>query len=297
MAVKTFLFDSTRWEGLRLRPDDIVIATPAKCGTTWTQRIVSLLIFDSSELYAPMARISPWLDMNTRPIADVMAELDTQTHRRFMKSHLGYAALPHDNGVTYIAVGRDPRDVGVSWMHHIDNVNMENLFVERANAVGLDDLAELDMGAVPNLDGTIADRFWRWVEGDNPDFDSLAAMVNHLKGFWDHRDDPNVVLLHYADLQRDLVGQMGYLAERLGIERSRERLEELAPHAGFDEMKAHAADTAPNGDQTIWKDTTDFFHSGTSGQWRHVVGDDEARYDKRIGELADAAFADWLHHG
>jgi len=52
-----------------------------------TQRIVSLLIFDSPDLYAPMAHISPWLDMNTRPVDDVLHELDAQTHRRFVKSH------------------------------------------------------------------------------------------------------------------------------------------------------------------------------------------------------------------
>ena len=37
MRYSSFLTDSGRWEGFDLRPDDIIIATPAKCGTTWTQ--------------------------------------------------------------------------------------------------------------------------------------------------------------------------------------------------------------------------------------------------------------------
>ena len=37
--------DSTVWDELRLRDDDIVVATYAKSGTTWTQQIVGQLIF------------------------------------------------------------------------------------------------------------------------------------------------------------------------------------------------------------------------------------------------------------
>ena len=37
--------DSTRWDHLRPRDDDIVVATPYKSGTTWMQSIVLHLIF------------------------------------------------------------------------------------------------------------------------------------------------------------------------------------------------------------------------------------------------------------
>jgi aryl sulfotransferase len=74
--------DSTRWDHFEPRDDDIVVTTAYKAGTTWTQRIVSLLIFDSPELHAPMARISPWVDMNTRPLAEVVAELAGEARER-----------------------------------------------------------------------------------------------------------------------------------------------------------------------------------------------------------------------
>jgi aryl sulfotransferase len=243
-----------------------------------------------------MARISPWVDMNTRPLADVVADLDAQTHRRFMKAHLPFDVLPHDDRVTYITVGRDPRDVAISMANHMDNVDMANFIMERAAAVGLDDLAEMNPEDLPDLSGPMVERFWRWIEDDSDD--GLQGVVKHLRSFWDHRDDPNVVLLHYADLQADLVGQMQYLAERLGIERSRDRLEELAPFASFDEMKQHAEATAPNGDQTFWRSTSDFFRNGTTGQWRALMADDELpRYEKRLHELVDGDLAHWLEHG
>ncbi|MEY2426856.1 MAG: hypothetical protein QOI61_2428, partial [Actinomycetota bacterium] len=140
-------------------------------------------------------------------------------------------------------------------------------------------------------------RFWRWIEDATGD-DGLGGMVNHIKSYWDHRDDPNVVLLHYDDLQRDLVGQMAYLAQRLGIERSRARLEELAPAASFAEMKATAPRTAPNGDQTFWKDTGDFFHLGKSGQWRDLMSEDEVpRYEAALAQFASSELGSWLEHG
>jgi aryl sulfotransferase len=38
------LTDSERWDGFAFRPDDVVISTPSKCGTTWLQMICALLI-------------------------------------------------------------------------------------------------------------------------------------------------------------------------------------------------------------------------------------------------------------
>lgn len=295
--VHNLVQDSERWNGFEFRDGDIVISTPAKCGTTWTQMITALLIFDTVDLPAPLARLSPWLDMMTRPEAEVKAELAAQTHRRFIKSHLPLSALPWDERVTYLSVGRDPRDVAISWANHMANVDMGNFLQERIDAVGLDDLA----GAAPPDPGPSdpVEALWFWIETDTPDdVFGFRGLVQHLHSFWERRDQSNVVLLHYGDLQRDLVGQMAYLAERLGIERTRERLEELAPAASFEQMKAAADRVAPNSDQTFWKSTSDFFRSGKNGQWREFIDDDELpRYEQRVASLTKPDFADWLHNG
>jgi hypothetical protein len=248
---------------------------------------VSLLVFDSVELPQPLAHISPWLDMLTRPLADVVAELDAQTHRRFIKSHLPLHALPFDERVTYITVGRDPRDAAVSRRNHWDNMDIAKVIEERVAVTGNDDLTEAAPPPPP-------DDAWfdEWLG------DSLPSLVHTLDSFWQERHRPNVVLLHYSDLQRDLVGQMAYLAERLGIERTRARLEELAPAASFDAMKADATTVAPNSDQTFWRNTSDFFRAGTSEQWRGLLTDDDlARYNERLHELAADDLAHWLEHG
>ena len=58
---RTWILDSRRWQHYRPRPTDIVIATYPKCGTTWMQRIVGLLVFKTPEP-RPIMEISPWID-------------------------------------------------------------------------------------------------------------------------------------------------------------------------------------------------------------------------------------------
>ena len=293
--LRSLFYDSARWDDFVFRDDDIIIATPAKCGTTWTQRIVSLLVFDSVDLPQPLAHVSPWLDMLTRPLDDVVAELEAQTHRRFIKTHLPFDALPFDERVTYLTIGRDPRDVAISRRNHSDNMDMEKVVEEVTAVVGAED----DVLAGSGYEDEPANWFRHWTEAEALQGPSnLGTLIRQLSSYWQERHRPNVVLLHYGDLQRDLVGQMQYLAERLGMERSRARLEQLAPAASFGAMKAEATTVAPNADQTFWRNTSDFFHTGKSEQWRDLIStEDLARYEQRLHELVDDEFAHWLEHG
>src|SRR5690242_5213672 len=123
---RTFVDDSARWDGFAFRPGDIVISTPPKAGTTWTQMLCALLILQDPDLgHQTLTQLSPWLDMLTRTRADVFAQLAAQTHRRFIKTHTPLDGLPIEEQVTYVCVGRDPRDAAVSWFHHMANVDME----------------------------------------------------------------------------------------------------------------------------------------------------------------------------
>src|SRR3954447_1557463 len=91
---RSVVADSVRWDGFQFRDSDIVISTPPKCGTTWMQTMCALLVFDSVDLDQPLAKISPWLDMQLADRADVVASLDAQKHRRFIKTHTPLDGLP-----------------------------------------------------------------------------------------------------------------------------------------------------------------------------------------------------------
>src|SRR5437588_2663403 len=195
-----FVFDSARWEGFDFRRDDIVISTPPKCGTTWTQMICALLIFQTTTFDRPLDVLSPWVDMLTRDRDTVVGELEAQRHRRFIKSHTPLDGLPFDERVTYICVSRDPRDVAFSWDNHMANMDFMAFLSARQAAVGLDDVADLLAQGPPVRPEDEAERFWAWVDGDEPaelSMPSLLTTLHHLQTFWDAREEPNVILLRY----------------------------------------------------------------------------------------------------
>lgn len=295
---RSVVADSARWDGFAFRDGDIVISTPPKSGTTWTQMLVALLVFGSPEFPRPLSEISLWLDMQLASQADVFARLEAQTHRRFIKSHTALHGLPYDERVTYICVGRDPRDVAVSCRHHMTNMDLEQFLRVREQAVGLDDLAEL----VPPQTGQPQDPIVAYLEtdfeSDNVNVMSLSYVLHHLQSFWDRRDDANIALFHYSDLQADLPGQIRRLAAVLKIELDDAKVDEMAAAASFAAMRDNAEMVAPNSDARIWRSTTDFFHSGSNGQWREVFDDDLIRrYDERAAALASADLLAWAQTG
>ena len=52
-------FDSTIWNDLQFRDDDIVISTYAKSGTTWVQQIVAQLLRSQKELAGQVLKQAP----------------------------------------------------------------------------------------------------------------------------------------------------------------------------------------------------------------------------------------------
>ncbi len=213
---RTVVSDSALWAGFEFRTGDVVISTPAKCGTTWMQMLCAMLIFDTAELHRPLTEISPWLDAVTYDTAAILAELESQQHRRFIKTHTPLDGLPFEAGVTYICVGRDPRDAMLSFEHAAANIHPDAI-----TSGGLDP----QVSQPPSEDPL--ERFWLWADAEfTPESSTfgvtLANLVHHVRTFWERRDDPQVALFHYADLKADLAGQLRRLATVLSIEASQQ---------------------------------------------------------------------------
>lgn len=292
------VYDNARWEGFEFRERDIVISTPPKCGTTWMQTLCAMLVLDTVEFDRPLAEISPWLDMQSNPLNTVLQGLEAQQHRRLIKTHTPLDGLPYDDRVTYICVGRDPRDVAVSFEHHLANLDMAAFMAARAAAVGLDDMADFGPPPAPPS-GDPAERFWTWVYNDSVAMGpTLSAILHHLATFWPLRDDDNVALFHYSDLLTDLPGQLQRLSDALHIPITDTRLLQFAAAATFDRMRERADDLVPDAANRIWRSNRDFFHRGRNGQWIDLLDDDgSSRYHQRVAALVPADLAAWAHNG
>lgn len=285
--------DSTRWERFPFRPGDVVISSPSKSGTTWTQRLVALVVFDGDEFPAPFAEMTPWLDMTLRSEATVFDILERQQHRRFIKTHTPLDGVPVVDDVVYVAVGRDPRDAAISMAHHINNLDYDRM-VEVAGALG-GDYRPGDLSGFPFP----ADVFLRqWIEPGQDQWWPFEDLLHQYQVTWDLRHRANVELFHYADYHRDLSAELVRLAAHLGSPVERERAGELAALASIDHMRERAPEMAPDGQLGFWKDPRTFFRSGRRGQWHDLLSAEEVeRYETRVAESVDAELAHWIHHG
>jgi aryl sulfotransferase len=293
-----FIADSARWERFTFRPDDVVISTPSKCGTTWMQTIVGMLLLNRVHLGAPISTISPWLDMLIRSDEEVFGLLDAQAHRRFIKTHTPLDGLPRRASVTYIAVARHPLDVALSDRDHSDNQVDERVVALRIAAAGE---PETDLHEVEDRPEDPR-AYLRWfIDNHEPPVGSgphgLEDYCQQIGTYWDARDAPNVHLFHYADMWNDLDGEMRRVAEALEVPIDEERWPEFVEAAGLPSMRSRAAHTAPEAHADLWVSPERFFRAGGTRDWASVLEPaDIAHFEDRLRALAGDA-AGWATKG
>jgi len=290
---QTPIMDSHRWDGFKPRPGDIVVATYPKCGTTWTQRIVDLLIFQSP---APRTFIAaaPWIDaVFFAPISENLATLEAQSHRRAMKSHLPFDSLPVYDGVKYIHVARDGRDACWSFHNHQLGFRPESFVVYADDGSSFTPAAAPAHAAraarfLPRLDG--AGRSRRWP--------GRLALLRVRKHLLERARRDNLLLVHYADLKADLAGEMRRIANFLAIATPEALMPDLVQAAQFETMKAQGDAMIPHLRKNFDTGAERFINKGVNGRWKNVLmPEDLARYDTLVRRKLSPSAALWLEHG
>lgn len=279
--------DSTIWNDFRFRPDDVIVSTYAKSGTTWTQQIVSQLIFNGAE-GVNVPEISPWVDMRIPAREQKLAALEAQAHRRFMKTHLPLDAFVFRQEVKHIYVARDGRDV--LWSFHNHHLNANALFYELIN-----DTPGRVGPPLPVCDPDIRRYFLNWVENDGAPF---WSMWDNVRTWWTVRRHPSVLMLHYADLKKDLPGAVRKIARFLDISLDDATFSRVVKHSSFDYMKLNAEKSAPLGG-VVWQGGAGaFINKGSNGRWKDVLTPaDIALYEGRAQAELGPDCARWLAEG
>ena len=293
-----FMADSDRWRRFTFRDGDIVITTPSKCGTTWMQSIVGMLVLGRPDLGEPIGQLSPWLDMLIYTDDEVIGRLQRQTHRRFIKSHTPLDGIPRDPSATYVCLIRHPLDVALSDRDHGDNMNVDHAIGLRVAASGAPDPDIVMPEEGPAAPGD----YLRWfIDNDNRPTGSgpygLADYCQQVLTYWDARDAPNVHLFHYADLWRDLDAEMRRVAHVLGNGIDEDAWPAFVEAATIDSMRSRAPLTVPNADAGLWRSAEGFFKAGGTRAWAsHLAAADLDHFHDRLRELAGDA-APWVLRG
>lgn len=294
-AVKDHVRDSKHWDRYTPRPGDVVVATAPKVGTTWTQRIVNLLIFQSATP-VPIMQAHPWVDCRFQMPIDVMISmLEAQTHRRSMKSHLPFDALPIYDEVKYIHTARDGLDACFSFHNHF--LNFTPQFIGSIQGIAQ---ADGDTGSPrPPVPEDPREFFLSWIELDDHDFVPVAnAFFDIERSYWTERQRENLLMVHYNDLKADLSGEMKRIAAFLGIETPAALWPELVEAATFEKMRNEGAALLPGIEMAVKGGHRAFLNKGTNGQWCDVLTkDDVARYRERAAAELPPGLNDWLEHG
>ncbi len=277
--------DNGVWARFVLRDDDVIVNTPPKCGTTWMLTIVMMLIHGRVVPDAGSSKNAPWLDCGLRDAAGMVAFLDGLQRRRCIKSHTPFDGVPFLPEPTYIGVYRHPVDVHFSMRDHVANMKVDLL------------------GAM--FGGDTRSNFQRFLThpctSAGTDDLTLASIVHHYREARARASGGNLHFFHYADLTRDLSGQIRRLAGLLDIAVPQDVLRDIAEATQFGAMR-RAVELSERrfSEDGIFRDAAAFFASGSSNKWEgELEADQMAQYAARLAELlpdpAERAWLEWGH--
>jgi aryl sulfotransferase len=251
------------------------------------QQIVSQLIFNGQE-GLEVAEMSPWLDLRVPPKEVKLPLVEAQQHRRFIKTHLPVDALVFSRKAKYIYIGRDGRDVVWSMYNHHST----------ANEFWYDALNNTPGRVGPPIErppDSVHQYFREWFEKDGHPF---WPFWENIRTWWEIRHLPNVTLLHFNDLKRDMPGEIRRIAAFLEIPIDEAKWNDILTHCSFDYMKANATKSVPLGGAFWNGGAQNFIHKGLNGRWTDTLPREENEaYQKRAEKELGPECATWLMKG
>ena len=281
------LLDSTIWNDFKFRDDDIFINAYSKSGTTWVQQIVAQLIWNGADNIA-VSEISPWIDCRFPSKEERLAIVEAQTHRRFMKSHLPVDTLVVSPNAKYIYIGRDGRDVLWSLYNH-------HRILKDAVIRDIDGVPERSGPPLGIPPASVLQYFDDWLTKDGYPW---WPYWEHILSWWQIKELPNVLLIHFSNLKKDMPGEICRIAAFLEIDIDETKWETILDHCSFHYMKANAALSAPFGGDIFKGGGKAFMNQGLNGRWVDLLSsEDIERYENVAQEKLGVDCAVWLSTG
>ncbi len=289
------VMNSAKWEHFNARPDDIIITTSYKAGTTWLQGICAALVFQQPQPPVPQDELSPWFDSNFGPLDEVIKLIEGLENRRYIKTHCPLDGIKYFGEMKYIFVGRDGRDVFMSMWNHWHNLRPEAIDE-------LNNAPDREGPIYPYPPDSLSEAFDEWLVRGSFDWEQdgypFWSHLHHAQSWWDYRHLPNILFVHFDDLLSDIDGQMRRITDYLDIPVNEEIWPDLLDGVSFKEMKNNAQKMAPGASHGIWKDSSRFFDKGTSKRWQGVLTEEQSqRYEELAAQRLEPELKRWLAAG
>ncbi|CAN7988206.1 unnamed protein product [Ixodes hexagonus] len=256
-------------------PDDKFVASFPKTGTTWMQQI-GYVIFNKG---VPPRSAQDFHDSG--PFLELVgAAVKQRIKGGLIKTHLPYSMAPKHPLAKYLYVCRNPKDTCVSFFYH----------TRRFSEYGFND-------------GKFEDFFEVFLRGDTDNGDYF----DHVLSWYEHRNDPNVMFVHYEDVRTDPKHWILKIAEffdehyhRLLL-KDETMMQRVLEYSGMHFMKVTAVEVFEKlyPDESA-RSTSDFIRKGIIGDWKHHLSSEmNTRLEKKIYQkLVETDLIDvWRKYG
>ncbi|KAF8785879.1 Sulfotransferase 1C4 like protein [Argiope bruennichi] len=234
-------------DGIRdftFKEDDILVASFPKTGTTWLQEIIYCILHGVDEsLSQSLEDRFPYLEF-IYPGLDSIKKMEGQ---RLLKTHLPYSLLPQEDilkkNVKVFYIMRNPKDVAVSYYHFVR------------------------MMTISNYSGNFDNFFEDFISDKVP----YGPIWKHYLDMWEHKNDQNILILFYEDLQKDIHGNIRKIASFLNRNPTEKEINDIANHCSFDNMSQNPTVNYQHWDALGIRKSSEakFMRKGQVGDWKN----------------------------
>jgi hypothetical protein len=281
-------------EQIEWRDGDVVVSVPFKSGTTWTMNIVHQLMTGGTKNFRDIYEEVPWIEFLGSPettqqsVVDRVAAMPTDARRAF-KTHSPAPVVPFQaagsgKDVKYVVILRNPEEAVVSFKTFLEK-HADEWFA----------LWGMPREALCRPD--FATFYHDIIDG----YGMQGGLFGFLAAWWPLRNEPNVLLMHFADMKKDHEGSLRKIADFIGEAPSDAQWANILEYTSFPWMKQNQSkfEAITAGKVPILKSGA-MIRKGAVGEAKaDGMTDEIAQHLREVGGqmCADAAAVNWLYEG